>query len=109
MKHGIERIAMKQFRRSSPPPTQSCLVEGADASEEFFIYRGYNYWEDLCIVNRDSKEKIESVVLYDFATPDLIGTVIRIDDTSVRLCSYIRNEGGNLRGRKIFLIGKRRG
>lgn len=122
-------------RESSHLPTQYYLVEGTDASEEFLVYRGYNYWEDLysymwfpcqkddtgairaqrgiyvygadtqehyflssqgkpylCIVNRDSQKKIESVVLYDFATPDLIGTVIHIDAASVRLCSYVRNE-----------------
>ena len=116
--------------------TKYYLMEGADASEEFLVYRGYNYWEDLysymwfpckkddtgairaqkglyvygadtqehyflssqgnpylCIVNRDAQEKIESVVLYDFITPDLIGTVVHIDAASVRLCSYLRNEG----------------
>lgn len=125
-------------RKSSPPLTQSCLVEGADASEEFFvyIYRGYSFWKEvggyvwfpckkddtgtikaqkgicvygagtqeyyfltyqgnpyLCTANRDSKNEIESVVLYDFMTPNLIGTIIYIDASSVRLCSYIRNEG----------------
>ena len=122
-------------KNSSYPSTKYYLVEGADASEEFFIYRGYDYWEDLysymwfpcekdstgdiraqkgiyiygadtqehyflsyqgnpylCIVNRDSEDKIETVVLYDFATPDYIGTLIYINDASVRLCSYIRNE-----------------
>lgn len=123
------------IREGTYPPPQYYLMEGADAAEEFLVYRGYNYWEDLysymwfpckiddagairaqrgiyiygadapehyflssqgnpylCIVNRDSRKKIESVVLYDFATPDLIGTVIHIDAASVRLCSYIRNE-----------------
>lgn len=116
--------------------TKYYLMEGADASEEFLVYRGYNYWGDLysymwfpckkddtgairaqkglyvygadtqehyflssqgnpylCIVNRDARKKIESVVLYDFITPDLIGTVVHIDAASVRLCSYLRNEG----------------
>lgn len=124
------------IREGSYPPTKYYLVKGADASEEFLVYRGYNYWEDLysymwfpckkddtgairaqrgiyvygadtqehyllsfqgnpylCIANRNSQEKIESVVLYDFATPDLIGTVIHIDASSVRICSYVRNEG----------------
>ena len=65
-------------------------VYGADTQEHYFLSSQGNPY--LCIVNRDSKEKVESVVLYDFATPDYIGTVIRIDDASVRLCSYIRNE-----------------
>lgn len=125
-----------RVRESSYPPTKYCLVEGADASEEFLVYREYDFWEDLysyrwfpckkddagairaqrgiyvygadtqehyflsskgnpylCIVNRDAKENIESVVLYDFATPDYIGTLIYIDASSVRLCSYVRNAG----------------
>lgn len=122
-------------RESIFPPTQCCLVEGADASKEFLICHIPYYWHDLydfvwfpcetdsaghvraqkgiyvpgarteehyflsfegnpylCIVNRDSREAIESVVLHDFMTPDLIGTVIYIDPSSVLLCSYVRSE-----------------
>lgn len=66
-------------------------VFGTDTDEHYFLsYKGDPY---LCIANRDVAGKIESVVLYDFETPDYIGTLIYIDDSAVRICSYIRNEG----------------
>lgn len=61
-----------------------------DTSEIHFLsYEGNPY---LCVVNRDSRGMIESVVLHDFMTPDLIGTLIYIDTSSVLLSSYVRNE-----------------
>ena len=65
-------------------------IYGTDMREHYFLScQGKPY---LCIVNRDKEDEIESVVLYDFATPDYIGTVIYIDASSVYLCSYVRNE-----------------
>ncbi len=64
-------------------------IYGTDTPEHYFLsYQGNLY---LCIANRDKEDEIESVVLYDFATPDYIGTVIYIDASAVYLCSYVRN------------------
>lgn len=65
-------------------------IYGADTSEHYFLACQGNPY--LCIANRDAEGEIKSVVLYDFQTPDYIGTVIYMDDSSVRICSYIRNE-----------------
>ncbi len=63
----------------------------ADLSEIYFLfYQGNPY---ICIANRDLEGEVESVVLYDFITPDYIGTLIYMDTSSLRLCSYVRNEG----------------
>ncbi len=65
-------------------------IYGTDTREHYFLScQGKPY---LCLVNRDSRDEIKSVVLYDFVTPDYIGTVIYIDASSVYLCSYVRNE-----------------
>ena len=62
-----------------------------DTSELYFLsYQGNPY---LCIVDRDTEGEVERVALYDFVTPDYIGTLICMDDSSLRLCSYVRNEG----------------
>ena len=65
-------------------------IYGTDTREHYFLSCQGNPY--LCLVNRDSRDEIKSVVLYDFATPDYIGTVIYIDASSVYLCSYVRNE-----------------
>lgn len=41
----------------------------------------------------DTEGEVERVALYDFATLDYIGTLIYMDASSLRLCSYVRNEG----------------
>ena len=65
-------------------------IYGTDTREHYFLsYQGNLY---LCIANRDKEDEIESVVLYDFVTPNYIGTAIYIDVSSVYLCSYIRNK-----------------
>ncbi|MDE6748168.1 MAG: hypothetical protein K2K21_03775 [Lachnospiraceae bacterium] len=62
-----------------------------DTSEPYFLsYQGNPY---LCIVNRDAEGGVENVALYDLATLDYIGTLIYMDASSLRLCSYVRNEG----------------
>ena len=65
-------------------------IYGTDTREHYFLsWQGNPY---LCLVNRNSRDEIKSVVLYDFATPDYIGTAIYIDASEVYLCSYIRNK-----------------
>lgn len=66
-------------------------LENIDTREHYFLsYQGNPY---LCIVKRDAKGEIEMLILYDFVTPDYIGTVICIDASHVYLSSYVRNGG----------------
>lgn len=70
------------------------FVPGTDTEEHYFLsFQGNPY---LCTVNRNLDETVESVILHDFMTPELIGTLIYIDASSVQLCSYVRSDAAFL-------------